>query len=136
MIHVEWANKDHSCIIWTFSDDWKWEHFKLAQQTVGVMIGSVEGYVDQILIACPRQHLPPAALSHLRKAFEYIHPRSRLIIIVGSDTLLSLMLNTLMQILQAKILHFAPTKQAAFDLIAAYNDQQKKMANSRIARNQ
>lgn len=118
MIHVEWANDSKTAINWHLKNGWTWADFYIAQKQVDAMIDTVPGIVDGIFLPQNPRHLPPNAPINLRNITLQRHPRYGYSFVVGVNTYIMALLNTLARILpNDNIIRFVATEEEAHALV-------------------
>jgi hypothetical protein len=126
MIKVEWANQDKNVVRWQFLDHWTWQEFYQAQREVDAMIDTVEGMVDGIIFTSSLQHIPPNALTHLRKILRQKHQRYGISIVIGARSFLTALLNLLPRLIGVKAIYFVESEEAAYHHLAELREKRQE----------
>jgi hypothetical protein len=120
---VEWANTEHTVILWTITGQWTWTQFDAAYDKMKEMAGSVNHSIDGIYDLRQSILIPADVTTHVKFAFPYRPPNLRHIIAVGLDSYIQLLWNTLTTIpsLRQWRVHFVNTIEEAYNFIEKAN---------------
>lgn len=124
-VSIEWANHEHTVILWTISGKWTWKEFDAAHEKMIRMSASVNHLVDSIYDLRQSILIPADVTTHVKYAFPHKPSNLRHMIAVGLDSYLQLLWNTLtsMPSLRQWRAHFVDTMEEAYALIEETNNQ-------------
>ncbi|MBL8161637.1 MAG: hypothetical protein JNJ61_06580 [Anaerolineae bacterium] len=121
-IHVEWANRERTLLIYSFGGSWDWNDYQAASEQARGMTGSAAQQVDVILDFRHTNALPQGMMRQFSSSFRSLayqpHNVDRMVI-VGATGLLVIISNVLRNIypqVTAKVLE-APTLEKAYTLL-------------------
>ena len=97
MVEVYWANPEKNILLWIFPPRWTWTEFFTAKKQADAMIDNVEGIVDSIFLVPKELIIPSNAIPNLRSLIANRHKRHDLVIVVGSTSFLTALLNLILQ---------------------------------------
>jgi hypothetical protein len=127
-ITVEWANAEHTLLLYRLVGEWTWDDFHGANQRSTDLILSVEHPVDVICDFTDSRSIPPRVLSNIGKALRGKRaPNVRQIVAVGISGLLRNLadvLRTLYPKITSDIID-AHTMDHAYRLLSASPKSQK-----------
>src|SRR5690606_32754643 len=114
-----------------FSNGWTRADFYIAHTEIDALIDTVPGDVDGIFVPENPRHLPPIVLTNLRSITARRHPRYGHTIIVGVNTYIMALLNTLVRLLpNDNVVRFVSTVEEAHALIEAAQKQRAQHLQS------
>jgi len=121
-ITVDWADPEHSILIYSFVSNWTWDDYDRANLVTHDLIVSVSHEVALICDFSASTGIPPRVLSHIGRSLRQKRPANlNQIIAVGVNGLLRNLadvLRTLYPAATAGIIH-AHTLEHAFRLLTA-----------------
>jgi hypothetical protein len=127
-IVVEWANPEHTVLLYRVMEQWTWDDFHDANQLSQEMLTSVDHPVDMICDFSTSQTIPPRVLSNIGRALRQKRPaHARQIVAVGVTGLLRNLadvLRTLYPNATANVID-AHSLDHAFRLLSAPGKSQK-----------
>jgi hypothetical protein len=121
-IHVEWANRERTLLIYSFSGNWDWNDYHAASEQARSMTAASAQQVDVILDFRQTNALPQGVMRQFSSSFrsmaQQVHHVDRMVI-VGATGLLVIISNVLRNSypqVTAKVLE-APTLEKAYTLL-------------------
>jgi hypothetical protein len=88
-IFVEWANPEHTVLLYVVTEHWTWDDFHGANQVTHDLLLSVDHPVDLICDFSTSQSIPPRVLSNVGRALRQKRPSNlHQIVAVGVTGLL------------------------------------------------
>jgi hypothetical protein len=123
-VSVEWANAEHTVVLWTVTGQWTWTDFDAGYEKMKHMAASVGHSIDSIYDLRHSILIPADVTTHVKFAFPYRPPNLRYLVAVGLDTYIQLLWNTLtsMPNLRQWRAHFVDTLEEAYALIDKANE--------------
>ena len=95
MIELNWDDSEKTIICYTFHDPWTWDEYYATNPKRDTMFRETNQVIDIILDFRKGQHLPPKAMTHMRKVGTWDNPRRGVVIILGVHSMLELLANML-----------------------------------------
>ena len=128
MIEVNWGNPEKNIVIWEFFSPWTWNEFYDAKKQVDVMIDAVSGVVDSIFLTTVDQKIPPNAIGNFQNIIGNRHERHDLIVLVGSKSFLSALLNVVVKWIPGASSQFryVHSQEEAYNIIAKAQDDRRQ----------
>jgi len=93
MIELDWDDLDKTIICYTFFDPWTWDEYYATNPKRDMMFASSNEVIDIILDFRKGKHLPPQAMSHIRKVGTWDNPQRGVVIVLGVHSMLQLLAN-------------------------------------------
>jgi hypothetical protein len=93
MIELEWDDSEKTIIRYTFFDPWTWDEYYATNPKRDRMFTETHEVIDIILDFRKGNHLPPQAMTHLRKVGSWDSPQRGVVIILGVHSMLQLLAN-------------------------------------------
>ena len=120
-IDIDWDNDDRQIIKAVFQGRWTWQEYLDGKEKAETMLASVEHRVDFISDMTEGSFVPQSALSNLSRAFAGAPRNLGLNVIVGGNTFVRILLQSLGKIVPhspASNIRFAETLDEAYDVVA------------------
>lgn len=101
-IDVRWGDETYRCIYIKFHETWDWEDFYKLDEITKPMLDTADSPVCYV-VEMSKTRFTPAGISilRIRKVLEFRHPNSDLMVIVGINTYLRMIRNTVLKVLGA-----------------------------------
>lgn len=97
-IAIDWANAEHTLLIYTFSAAWDWDHYYAVTDMGRDMIAGENHYVDVIFDFSESRLVPKGALKHFGNTFRGLSDQPQnmnRMVVVGAMGLLVIIGNVL-----------------------------------------
>ncbi len=93
MIKLDWDDPEKTIILYTFFDPWTWDEYYATNPKRDVMFATTTDIIDIILDFRKGQHLPPQAMTHIRRVGTWDNPQRGIVIILGVHSMLEILAN-------------------------------------------
>jgi hypothetical protein len=123
-------------LIFEFSGSWTWEEFYVVRREADALLDTLDYVVDLILDFRQGPDLPSSAFTHLRTNIAHKHLRQGIIVVLGVNTNLKAISDTLVKIyprLNYLIPRMARTLEEAISFCTAAERQRRFIGSQRSA---
>lgn len=129
-LDVNWANDEHTIVIYTFVDPWTWDEFYRCWGWLKAEMDASAQPISIIMDLRASRAIPPDIMEHLKAILVQVHPNfSRATAYVGAGMLKNLYPVMLRQLAPEMVgqvqAFFAPTLEEARQLLDDWSSQQK-----------
>ena len=93
MIELDWDDPEKTIILYTFFDPWTWDEYYVTNPKRDMLFSETNQVIDIILDFRKGKHLPPQAMSQLRKIGSWDSPQRGVVIVIGVHSMLQLLAN-------------------------------------------
>ncbi len=91
MIELDWDDPEKTIIGYTFFDPWTWDEYYATNPKRDAMFASTDDVIDIILDFRKGQHLPPQAMTHIRKVGTWDNSQRGIVVVLGVHSMLQLL---------------------------------------------
>lgn len=129
MIELDWDDTEKTIIRYTFFDPWTWDEYYATNPKRDRMFAETSQVIDIILDFRKGNHLPPQAMTHMRKVGSWDSPQRGVVIILGVHSMLQLLANIMSSLFPQSVLK---TPRPAKDM----DDAHRLISEIRVKREQ
>jgi len=104
MIELDWDDAEKTIIRYTFFDPWTWDEYYATNPKRDMMFAEAHQVIDIILDFRKGTHLPPQAMTHLRKVGSWDSPQRGVVVILGVHSMLQLLANIMTSLYPQSVL--------------------------------
>ncbi|MBI1279642.1 MAG: hypothetical protein GC179_16055 [Anaerolineaceae bacterium] len=104
MIELDWDDAEKTIICYTFFDPWTWDEYYATNPKRDTMFAETNQVIDIILDFRKGSHLPPQAMTHIRKVGSWDSPKRGVVIVLGANSMLQLLANIMNSLFPLSVL--------------------------------